>query len=149
VNNSVKSQLLIAGLLGIAIGILPITSAADAVQPLRGDASIPSTTSPPQLPRQKIQEGSFSRAWEEQPPLIPHRMEKYQIDVKVNQCLSCHDRTKHEQSGATEISDAHYRNRDGKELEQIARGRWFCNQCHIPQSDISPTVENTFRGAAQ
>lgn len=120
-----------------------------AVVGLRGEASPPATTSPPNLPQQRIQEGSFSRAWEEQPPLIPHRMEKYEIDLKVNQCLSCHDRSKVKESGATEIAESHYKDRDGNELQQLSRARWFCTQCHVPQSDIQPQVENVFRGAAE
>ena len=76
-------------------------------------------------------------------------MEQYEIDLKVNQCLSCHDRKNVKESGATEIGKSHYKDRDGNELSQVSRGRWFCTQCHVPQSDINPQVQNTFRGASQ
>lgn len=124
-------------------------SAADTVKSLRGDVSPTVTNSPPPLPPQQIQEGSFARAWKEQPPLIPHRMEKYEIDLKVNQCLRCHDRPFYQEARATRIGDSHYRDRDGKPLDQVSRSRWFCTQCHVPQSDLAPQVQNTFRGSGE
>lgn len=147
------NQRLTAGALGAAVIVaimLPGSTpcAADAVRSLRGADSPVVTTAPPQIPAQKIQEGSFGRAWEQQPPLIPHRMDKYEIDLKVNQCLRCHDRPYHEEARATRISDSHYRDREGRETERVSRARWFCTQCHVPQSDIEPTVDNTFGGAS-
>jgi cytochrome c-type protein NapB len=129
-----------------SVSHIPAVSAEEGLTTLRGEASLPATSTPPRLPRQKIQEGSFDRAWKEQPPLVPHRFEKYEIDLKVNQCLRCHDRPYYKQEGATEISDSHYMGRDGKKQDTISGGRWFCTQCHVPQADLSPLVENIFEG---
>ncbi len=148
-----KAILVTVAVLGPAfVGSLSNISAVSAeeeVKTLRGEASLPATSTPPRLPRQKIQEGSFDRAWKEQPPLVPHKFEKYEIDLKVNQCLRCHDRPYYKQEGATKISDSHYVGRDGKELDTVSRARWFCRQCHVPQADLAPLVENIFTGTSK
>lgn len=131
-----------------ALAAVPLP-AAQVVKSLRGDVPPTVTAEPPPLPPQEIKEGSFARTWKEQPPLIPHRMEQYEIDIKVNQCLRCHDRPYYEEAGATKISDSHYRDRDGNELDHVSRTRWFCTQCHVPQADIEPGVGNTFSGAGE
>ena len=35
-----------------------------------------------------------SRNYPEQPPLIPHPIESYQVDLNVNKCMTCHARTR-------------------------------------------------------
>ncbi|MCB1961304.1 MAG: nitrate reductase cytochrome c-type subunit, partial [Rhodocyclaceae bacterium] len=32
-------------------------------------------------------------------------------------------------------------------LSNISPRRYFCNQCHVPQFDAKPLVENTFKKA--
>ena len=44
------------------------------------------------------------RAYPEQPPVIPHSIEGYQLSVNTNRCLSCHKREFTEGSGAPMIS---------------------------------------------
>ena len=36
-----------------------------------------------------------ARNYPEQPPVIPHSIDGYQIDINVNKCLSCHARAAH------------------------------------------------------
>jgi cytochrome c-type protein NapB len=86
----------------------------------------------------------FTRAYRQQPPLIPHAIEQYQIDKAVNQCLGCHDWTNAGDKNAPTLSMTHYLDREGRQGDQIAGTRWFCNQCHVPQSGVDPLVENTF-----
>ena len=38
-------------------------------------------------------------------------------------------------------------NRDGVALDQVSRARWFCTQCHVPQEDTKPLVQNIFQPA--
>jgi cytochrome c-type protein NapB len=33
---------------------------------------------------------------------------------------------------------------DGNVLSNVAPRRYFCLQCHVPQTDAAPIVENTF-----
>ncbi len=90
-------------------------------------------------------QGRMQRNYRQQPPLIPHSIEQYQIDLRTNQCLSCHDWTKAGERNAPTLSMTHYLDRDGNELDQIAGTRYFCNQCHVPQADAPALVNNLFQ----
>ncbi len=90
-------------------------------------------------------EGRMQRNYRQQPPLIPHGIDQYQIDLRTNQCLSCHDWTKAGERNAPTLSMTHYLDRDGNELDQIAGTRYFCNQCHVPQAEAPALVDNDFR----
>lgn len=89
-------------------------------------------------------EGRMQRNYRQQPPLIPHSIDQYQIDLRTNQCLTCHDWTKAGDRDAPTLSMTHYLDRDGNELDYIAGTRYFCNQCHVPQADVPELVENIF-----
>lgn len=86
----------------------------------------------------------MQRNYRQQPPLIPHGTDQYQIDLRTNQCLACHDWTKAGERNAPTLSMTHYLDRDGRELDRIAGTRYFCNQCHVPQADVPALVENLF-----
>jgi cytochrome c-type protein NapB len=95
-----------------------------------------------------VREGARTeRAYRQQPPLIPHAIDKYEIDLKVNQCLRCHDWPRNVRENAPKISETHYVDREGVRLDKIASTRWFCNQCHVPQMETKPLVDNLFRSA--
>lgn len=122
-------------------GLAPAQSAGP-VQSLRGasvDASLPA----PEFFDQ--QEGREVRNYRLQPPIIPHPMVQYQIDLRTNQCLSCHDWTNAGERGAPTLSMTHYLDREGNQLDTVAGTRWFCNQCHVPQADAPALVGNDFR----
>ncbi|CTQ59048.1 MAG: nitrate reductase cytochrome c-type subunit [Roseibium album] len=93
-------------------------------------------------------EGRMQRNYRQQPPLIPHSIAQYQIDIRTNQCLSCHDWTKAGERGAPTLSMTHYLDREGNELDHIAGTRYFCNQCHVPQADVPALVDNQFEPSA-
>ncbi|MBO9472151.1 nitrate reductase cytochrome c-type subunit [Shimia sp. R10_1] len=86
----------------------------------------------------------FVRNYRQQPPLIPHSIDQYQIDLSANQCLACHDWSNAGDRGAPTLSMTHYLDRDGQQLDAVAGTRWFCNQCHVPQANTPPLVESTF-----
>ena len=91
----------------------------------------------------------MQRNYRQQPPIIPHSVEQYQMDLRVNQCLACHDWTQAGERDAPTLSMTHYLDRNGVELDQIAGTRYFCRQCHVPQADVLPLVENTFQPSNQ
>ena len=62
------------------------------------------------------------RNYPDQPPLIPHAIEGYALDLNANKCLSCHTRKFTEQSQAPMISVTHYQDRDGNFLGGVRRG---------------------------
>ncbi len=85
-----------------------------------------------------------ARNYPEQPPIIPHKIEGYQVDINVNKCLTCHSRTAVEDSQAPMVSITHFMDRDGQFLASISPRRYFCNQCHVPQHEVKPLVGNDF-----
>ena len=44
---------------------------------------------------------------------------------------------------------SHYIGAGGKEMQTISASRYFCTQCHVPQRDVKPLVENIFKGTPQ
>ena len=61
--------------------------------------------------------------------------------------MDCHAWNRARETGATKVSLTHFRDRDGTELTGVSPRRYFCLQCHVPQTDARPLVENTFRPA--
>jgi cytochrome c-type protein NapB len=137
---------LIITLAGAALGVLVASADAQELRSLRGPTAIDETATAPDVYRVD-ESGRVERNYRQQPPLIPHRTDKYQIDIKLNQCLRCHDWPGNVESGAPKISETHYVDRNGVALDQVARTRWFCNQCHVPQANAPPLVRNTFEPA--
>lgn len=85
------------------------------------------------------------RDFVQQPPLIPHTIKGYTVTKNFNKCLDCHAWARAKESGATKISVTHFKDREGQELSSVSPRRYFCNQCHVPQSDAKPLVGNTFK----
>jgi cytochrome c-type protein NapB len=85
-----------------------------------------------------------TRAYPMQPPVIPHKIEGYQISKNANQCLSCHGRTRTQESRAPMVSVTHFMDREGNFLADVSARRYFCNQCHVPQQDRKPAYSNDF-----
>ena len=117
------------------------------VSSLRGGTEIPDENPIPVIGRQDTQTGSFERAYRRQPPLIPHKIQGYQITRTVNQCIQCHDWPYNVDQGAPKISETHYFSRDGVALDEVSTNRWFCTQCHVPQSNVKELVGNDFKSA--
>ena len=116
------------------------------VDAMRGPVAIPDTTRPPLLGNAVNDDQRLKRNYDKQPPIIPHRVDGYQIDKNFNKCLDCHARGKTEFSQAIPVSDTHYIDRSGKVLAQISTRRYFCMQCHVAQDPVAPLVGNDFRG---
>ena len=84
------------------------------------------------------------RNYPEQPPVIPHSTEGYEVSVHANKCLSCHARTRIGESQAPMVSITHFADRDGQFLASVSPRRYFCTQCHVPQHNVRAPVENDF-----
>ena len=70
-----------------------------------------------------------------------------EITLDENQCLSCHDVNTYKQKNAPKIGDSHFKDARGKMQKTVSSARYNCQQCHVPQVDAPPLVENMFRGA--
>ncbi|WP_378950656.1 nitrate reductase cytochrome c-type subunit [Mesorhizobium sp. ANAO-SY3R2] len=103
----------------------------------------------PPIPKWVTNDVRVMRAFPDQPPVIPHSIEGYQLTVNTNRCLSCHKREFTVGSGAPMISVTHYMTRDGQMLADVAPRRYFCTACHVPQADVVPLVKNTFRDMSE
>jgi len=136
----------IAGIAAIAPALLVcglvLAQGTPQVKSLRG-VDVPSELTPPEFYHQ--QEGREVRNYRQQPPIVPHSIDQYQIDLRTNQCLGCHDWTNAGERGAPTLSMTHYLDRQGHQLDTVAGTRWFCTQCHVPQADAPALVGNTFR----
>jgi len=85
-----------------------------------------------------------TRNYPEQPPVIPHSTDGYQIDINGNKCLSCHARARTGESQAPMVSITHFMDRDGQFLASVSPRRFFCTECHVPQHVVTPPVTNDF-----
>jgi nitrate reductase (cytochrome), electron transfer subunit len=85
-----------------------------------------------------------TRNYPEQPPVIPHSIDGYQIDINGNKCLSCHARARTAESLAPMVSITHFMDRDGQFLASVSPRRFFCTGCHVPQNVVTPPVANDF-----
>ena len=104
---------------------------------------------PPLMANEMNTDVRQARNYPEQPPLIPHKIEGYQVDLNTNKCLSCHSRHRVEESQAPMVSVTHYMDRDMQVLAEVSPRRYFCNQCHVPQTDARPLVDNTFEDVTE
>jgi cytochrome c-type protein NapB len=111
---------------------------------LRGDTDLNHESKAPELKSLGRDRGPIPRNYVQQPPLIPHAIEGYRINLKFNKCLTCHSWANYQESGATKISQTHFEDRDKHVLSNVSARRYFCTQCHVPQVDAPPLVENTF-----
>ncbi len=111
---------------------------------LRGPAPLDDEgPAPPMAPMRNTAEKEV-RNYPEQPPVIPHSIDGYQIDLNGNKCLSCHARARTAESQAPMVSITHFMDRDGQFLASVSPRRFFCTECHVPQSTSNPPVSNDF-----
>ena len=108
------------------------------------DGAIDREAEPPAIARVENRDLKRRRAYPMQPPTIPHKIDGYQVDLKVNKCLSCHSRRQSQDSQAPMISVTHYQDRDGNFLADVSPRRYFCQQCHVTQTEVAPLLDNQF-----
>jgi len=134
--------------IALTLGSLALASSGWAAVPLlseRGDMPVAEEfEQAPQLHQYQKDGLPIERNYLLQPPLIPHQIEGYTVTPKFNKCMSCHSWTKYKEANATKISQTHFESRDGVVLANISARRYFCVQCHVPQTNARPLVENTF-----
>ena len=119
---------------------------AGAVDSLRGGEPLTDNLKEPAKKQTLVVKGGIERSYKQQPPVIPHKTEKDEINLKVNTCMNCHSEKTFEAKKAPKVGDSHFVDRDGNVLKTISSRRYFCEQCHAPQVNADPLVENTFEG---
>ena len=139
-----KRSTLIKIVMVLSMGILSGQTFAEGVNSLRGTNPLDEAAREPAKLHIQDDREVIARDYVQQPPLIPHKIKGYKINVKFNKCLTCHSWANYKDAGATKISQTHFSDRDENVLANIAARRYFCTQCHVPQVDAPPLVENTF-----
>ncbi|HIP20737.1 MAG TPA: nitrate reductase [Sulfurimonas sp.] len=109
----------------------------------------------------------IKRAFQDAPPMIPHDVTDFlPITRENNACVSCHAPDIASAMGATPIPPSHFldmrprhtcdgvkfkktvdntkNETDIKRLTHLNQARYNCSQCHAPQSQGNPSVENLF-----
>jgi len=130
-------------LVSLTIHITP--SMAEPVHSLRGIVEVDKLSEMVPNRRSMAVDGGLPVSYEDQPPLIPHGIDKTRITLNENSCLSCHGKAYAKIERATRPPKSHYRTREGEKLSAISTGRYFCTQCHVPQAYTTPLVNNDFK----
>jgi len=144
-----KASTLRAVTIGLAWAALALPAAAQEQKPakiesLRGDVPVEATSNT-DISKWEGDRQAIPRDFVQQPPLIPHSIKGYTITMNFNKCMDCHSWSRYKETGAVKVSLTHFKDRDGNELSNISPRRYFCLQCHVPQADTKPLVENTFK----
>ena len=114
------------------------------IKSLRGDIPLDAPPKPPKKARVMSKTGGYKRQWKTQPPLIPHKIDKERISLDENSCLRCHAPDTYKAEKAPMISRTHFTDPKNPSDKNLMRRRWFCYQCHVPQVEAKPLVENVF-----
>jgi cytochrome c-type protein NapB len=140
-----QARIIFAAGLFVALGTAALAQMTSSIVPPLTGATQPMDELPADpTPKWTIDDIRQMRAYPDQPPIIPHSIEGYQLSVNTNRCLSCHKREFTQGSGAPMISVTHYITREGQMLADVSPRRYFCTACHVPQADTAPLVGNTF-----
>ncbi len=125
--------------------VFTLQSPAAEVSSLRGPVELDQDTKAPDMKKYPKDGEPIARDYVQQPPLVPHSIDRYKINIKSNKCLSCHSWKNYRQYDATKISQTHFEDRDANVLANVSARRYFCTQCHVPQANAKPLVENEFK----
>jgi cytochrome c-type protein NapB len=130
----------------LAVGPSVAADVGAVVDPQRKDLALDAGSPPTERRKVEVIQGGIERSYKEQPPMIPHGIEKYEISLRLNGCLKCHSEETYQTEKAPKLGDSHYLDRDGKKLEKLSMRRYFCTQCHVVQFEGAPLVDNSFQG---
>ncbi len=140
-----KTMVLGLGMVMSVLVTLPMVQAQEGVSSLRGVNELDAASNRVTPKKWQSDREPIQRDYVQQPPLVPHSVEGYKINVKFNKCLTCHSWANYKEAGATKISQTHFEDRGGDVHANVAARRYFCTQCHVPQVDAQPLVKNTFQ----
>ncbi|MBL8199306.1 MAG: nitrate reductase cytochrome c-type subunit [Chromatiales bacterium] len=130
-------------------GWIAVAKAADEpVQSLRGADTAAQDQAPVEkelLGKRPGRQELVVRTFAEQPPLIPHALQNFdEITLEDNQCLECHAAENYKSKAAPMIGESHLLSGANVPANSLDHRRWFCTQCHVPQHDATPLVDNDF-----
>ncbi len=139
----------LCGWLALVLLTLPVSVAGQPLATLRHGVPLDEEGPAPPIPPVENTDRKRERSYPMQAPTIPHKIDNYQVDRYGHKCMTCHARGRVEASQAPMISVTHFMDRDGNFLATLSPRRYFCNQCHVPQHEVSLPVQNRFQDAEQ
>lgn len=142
--NAFASALLLTALASTLWANSNLSGSSEEIASLRKQ-TITTEPVPPRMPGTENKDIKRVRNYPMQPPTIPHKIDGYAVNLNANKCLSCHNRTLTGDTQAPMVSVTHFMNREGNFLATVSPRRYFCNQCHVPQVEAKPLIENTFQ----
>jgi cytochrome c-type protein NapB len=91
------------------------------------------------------------------PPQIPHNIDNLvPVTAENNQCVACHNTPgligQKGKGQPTPMPESHYtdlRRTPGKVTKKLTGSRFVCTQCHAPQAEVDPLVENSSKNVNQ
>lgn len=128
----------------LAVALQTTTLQADPLYSLRGNVDVDELSEMIPNRRSMAVDGGIDVTFEDQPPMIPHGIDKTRITLNENSCMSCHSKAYSKTENAVRPPKSHYKTREGDKLGQISTGRYFCTQCHVPQAYTEALVDNDF-----
>ncbi len=136
----------------VATCFTALAFAADSAKSMRGiDVAAPDQPAETKayVGKRPGTQAPVARTFSTQPPVIPHAVENFdEINLEGNQCMDCHSAANYKKKNAPKAGDSHFVDREGKKLSEASSARYNCVQCHVPQVDAPPLVENSFKGDA-
>jgi cytochrome c-type protein NapB len=114
------------------------------VYSLRGYNNIDSESDTFPNRRNMVVDGGITVMFDDQPPMVPHNIDKDRISLSENTCLKCHSKAASKLEMGPKPTSSHFRGRDGKQQKVLVAGRYFCTQCHTPQAHTKPLIKNNF-----
>ena len=87
------------------------------------------------------------------PPMIPHKVD-HMLPIKFgkNQCLACHMPDTAKALGIHGMPKDHFKdNFEGNvhQSHRVAGSRYNCTQCHAPQAELDPVIQNKFESLSK
>lgn len=125
-------------------------STAQTVTALR-DSTVPSVDKAPAIqPYLGSKPGGHAliqRTFQQQPPLVPHKVEGFDdITSEDNACMDCHIHKEIRGQKIPQVKESHLVKPVNLDAPVLSNARWQCNSCHVPQIDAKPLVDNIFKG---
>lgn len=140
-----KKSLVFIFSMAFGLTVFQGSAMAEHVQSLRGASELDNRSNEVIIKQVQRDQEPIERDYVQQPPLVPHKIEGYKINLKFNKCLTCHSWKNYKKARATKISQTHFSDRQENVLANISSRRYFCTQCHVPQMNATPLIENEFR----
>jgi len=144
-----KKSLKVGLIAVVALTLAACASTAIQVSTLRDTSVTAPDAAPSEKPYLGVNPGQFAlveRSFADQPPLIPHNIDGFDITASSNDCLDCHISSDFKGKKMPMVSKSHLITQaDAKADPELNMLRWQCNSCHVAQVDAKPLVGNYFQ----